>query len=44
MESIKLPGFLNTSEKYNEMVKKTDTVQKYEEVFYQAWPGNRWPG
>ena len=35
MESIKLPEFLNTSEKYNEMVKKTDTVQKYEEVFYQ---------
>ena len=35
MESIKLPKFLNTSEKYNEMVRKTDTVQKYEEVFYQ---------
>ena len=35
MESIKLPEFLNTSEKYNEMVRKTDTVQKYEEVFYQ---------
>ena len=35
MESIKLPEFLNTSEKYNEMVKKTDTVKKYEEVFYQ---------
>ena len=35
MESIKLPECLNTSEKYNEMVQKTDTVQKYEEVFYQ---------
>ena len=35
MESIKLSEFLNTSEKYNEMVRKTDTVQKYEEVFYQ---------
>ena len=35
IESIKLPKFLNTSEKYNEMVRKTDTVQKYEEVFYQ---------
>ena len=33
MESIKLPEFLNTSEKYNEMVRKTDTVKKYEEVF-----------
>ena len=33
MESIKLPEFLNTSEKYNEMVQKTDTVKKYEEVF-----------
>ena len=35
MENIKLPEFLKTSEKYNEMVRKTDTVQKYEEVFYQ---------
>ena len=35
MESIRLPEFLNTLEKYNEMVQKTDTVQKYEEVFYQ---------
>ena len=33
MESIKLPEFLNTSEKYNEMVRKTDTVKKCEEVF-----------
>ena len=35
MESIKLPEFLNTSEKYNEIVRKTDTVKKYEEVFYE---------
>ena len=35
MESIKLPEFLNTPDKYNEMVKKTDTVKKYEEVFYK---------
>ena len=35
MESIKLPEFLNTSEKYNEMVRKTDTVKKYEEDFYE---------
>ena len=35
MKSIKLPEFLNTSEKYNEMVRKTDTVKKYEEVFYE---------
>ena len=35
MESIKLPEFLNTSEKYNKMVQKTDTVKKYEEVFYK---------
>ena len=33
IESIKLPEFFNTSEKYNEMVRKTDTVQKYEEDF-----------
>ena len=35
MERIKLPEFLNTSEKYNEMVWKTDTIKKYEEVFYE---------
>ena len=35
MESIKLPEFLNTPDKYNEMVRKTDTVKKYEEVFYK---------
>ena len=35
MEDIKLPVFLNTQEKYNELVRKTDTVKKYEEVFYK---------
>ena len=35
MESIKLPEFLNTPDKYNELVRKTDTVKKYEEVFYK---------
>ena len=35
MESIKLPEFLNTPDKYNEMVRKTDTVKKYEEDFYK---------
>ena len=33
MEDLKLPVFLNTEEKYNELVQKTDTVKKYEEVF-----------
>ena len=35
MEQLKLPDFLNTEEKYNELVRKTDTVKKYEEVFYK---------
>ena len=35
MEHLKLPVFLNTEEKYNELVQKTDTVKKYEEVFYK---------
>ena len=35
MESIKLPAILNTSDKYNQMVRKTDTVKKYEDVFYK---------
>ena len=35
MESLKLPTFLNTEEKYNKVVRKTDTVKKYEELFYK---------
>ena len=35
MEQLKLPVYLNTEEKYNELVRKTDTVKKYEEVFYK---------
>ena len=35
MEDFKLLVFLNTEEKYNELVQKTDTVKKYEEVFYK---------
>ena len=34
MEHLKLPSYLNTLEKYNEMILATDTVKKYEEVFY----------
>ena len=34
MEHLKLPSYLNTSEKYNEIIRATDTVKKYEEVFY----------
>ena len=34
MEHLKLPSYLNTLEKYNEMISATDTVKKYEEVFY----------
>ena len=35
MEHLKLPPYLNTLEKYNEMIRATDTVKKYEEVFYK---------
>ena len=35
MEHLKLPVFLNTLEKYNEMIQTTDTVKKYEELFYK---------
>ena len=35
MEHLKLPVFLNTLEKYNQMIRTTDTVKKYEEVFYK---------
>ena len=34
MEHLKLPSYLNTLEKYNEIIHATDTVKKYEEVFY----------
>ena len=34
MEHLKLPSYLNTLEKYNEMIRTTKTVKKYEEVFY----------
>ena len=34
MEHLKLPSYLNTLEKYNEMIRATDPVKKYEEVFY----------
>ena len=34
MEHLKLPSYLNTFEKYNEMIRATDTVKKYEEVLY----------
>ena len=34
MEHLKLPSYLNTLEKYNKMIRTTDTVKKYEEVFY----------
>ena len=39
MEHLKLPSYLNTLEKYNEMIRATDTVKKYEEVFYTTFVG-----
>ena len=37
MEYLKLPVFLNTEEKYNELVRKTDMVKKYEKFFTNYW-------
>ena len=34
MEKIQLPDFLNTIEKYNKIVRETNTIKKYEDIFY----------
>ena len=34
MEKIQLPDFLNTIEKYNKVVCETNTIKKYEDIFY----------
>ena len=34
MEKIHLPDFLNTIEKYNKVVRETNTIKKYEDIFY----------
>ena len=34
MEKIHLPDFLNTIEKYNKVVCETNTIKKYEDIFY----------
>ena len=34
MEKIQLPDFLNTIEKYNKVVHETNTIKKYENIFY----------
>ena len=34
MESeMKIPEFLNTEEKYNKMIRETDTLEKFEQIF-----------
>ena len=35
MEAFKVPDFINTPEKYNQVVRDTDTIQKYEDFFYK---------
>ena len=35
MKNLKLPVFLNTPKKYNKVIRKTNTVKKYEELFYK---------
>ena len=35
IEAFKIPDFINTPQKYNQVVRNTDTVQKYEDVFYK---------
>ena len=34
MQKIQLPDFLNTIEKYNRIVHETNTIKKYEDIFY----------
>ena len=34
MEKIQLPDFLNTIEKYNKVVRETNTIKKCEDIFY----------
>ena len=34
MEKIQLPDFLNTIEKYNKVVRETNAIKKYEDIFY----------
>lgn len=35
MEAFKIPDFINTPQKYNQLVRATDNIQKYEDVFYK---------
>ena len=35
MEAFEVPDFINTPEKYNQVVRDTDTIQKYEDFFYK---------
>ena len=43
MEHLKLSSYLNTLEKYNEMIRATDTVKKYEEVSEEIDKNNAKP-
>ena len=33
MDSIKLPQLFNTEEKYNQMIRETDTIEKFETIY-----------
>ena len=35
MEVSKIPEFIDTPEKYNQVVWDTDTIKKYEDIFYK---------
>ena len=35
MEASKIPEFIDTPEKYNQVVRDTDTIEKYEDIFYK---------
>ena len=35
MEGWKIPDFINTPPKYNQLVRDTNTIQKYEDVLYK---------
>ena len=33
MDSIKLPQLFNTEEKYNQMIRETNTIEKFETIY-----------
>lgn len=43
MEKINVPEFLNTIDKYRKVVRETNTMKKYEDIFYLLLEDNNIP-